>query len=243
MNTTKKNFNNLKNKFLEIHHQKKHHDNELNLVGSFKRSIAGAIDSVIVLLVRIFFAETFGRSFLEPSLLAFKNEFKEKFGTDTPKNTPEHLEFLYQHEVFSKTMILMFSILMIGAIYHAYLNSSSWRATIGKRTMGFTIIKKNTLPLSFSRALLHYFLSILPFFYIFYLFSYQLKYNIDLFQAITANEINILFGIVFTLWLQIHTFTKSKTTAYDLICNTICVYNVTNAKMPWQKIKKSQQHA
>ncbi|GDX35776.1 hypothetical protein LBMAG18_02870 [Alphaproteobacteria bacterium] len=239
MNITKKNLNNLKNKFLEIHQQKKHNEKQSNLVGSFKRSIAGAIDSVIVLIGRIFFAETFGKNYLEPSILSFKNEFKEKFGTDTPKNTPEHLEFLYQHEVFSKTMILMFMILMIGAIYHAYLNSSSWQGTIGKRTMGFTIIKQNNLPLSFFRALLHYFLSILPFIYIFYLFSYQLKYNIDLYQAITANEINILFGIIFTLWVQIHAFTKNKTTAYDLICNTICIYNITNAKMPWSKIKKS----
>lgn len=240
MSTTKKNFNNFKNKFLEIHQQKKQNNNQQNIVGSFKRSIAGAIDSVIVLISRIFFAETFGRSYLEPSLIAFKNEFKEKFGTETPKNTPEHLEFLYQHEVFFKTMVIMFLILMIGAIYHAYLNSSSWQGTIGKRTMGFVIVKKNNLSLSFSRALLHYFLSILPFLYIFYLFSYQLKYEIDLFQAITANEFNIFFGIIFTLWVQIHTFTKNKTTAYDLICNTICVYNVTNAKMPWHKIKNSQ---
>jgi uncharacterized RDD family membrane protein YckC len=207
-----------------------------SLVGTFKRGVASAIDSVIVLFARIFFIETIGRAWAEPSLIKFSQEFKDKFGTETPKNTPDHLDFIYNHEVFTKFMILFFLTIMIGAFYHAYLNSSSWRATIGKRTLGIIIVKKNLLPLSFSRAILHYFLSVLPFVYVFYLVSYQIKFNLTIHQAITASPGNIFFGILFMLWVQIQVFSKNKTTAYDLICNTIFIHQITEAKKPWSKI-------
>ena len=135
--------------------------------------------------------------------------------------------------------MLFFCVLMIGTIYHSYLNSSAWRATIGKRLMKIAIVKNNLMALSFKRALLHYFLSIIPFFYIFYIFSYQMKYNIELYQAITASFENILCGIVFMLWIQIHLFTKNKTTAYDLICNTVFINKVFDAKKPWSKISSN----
>ena len=131
---------------------------------------------------------------------------------------------------------MFFIIMLIGTIYHSYLNSSSWRATIGKRLMGIAIVKKNLVSLSFSRALLHYFLSILPFIYILYIISYHASYNIDIQKAITASFGNIVLGIIFILWIQIQLFTKNKTTAYDLISNTIFINKVYNAKRPWSKI-------
>jgi uncharacterized RDD family membrane protein YckC len=209
------------------------------LVNSTRRSIASAIDTAIVLMIRIFFVETLGRMWIEPILLKFNNDFKEKFGTQTPKRTPEHIEFMYQSDLFSHLLMLFFCVLMIGTIYHSYLNSSAWRATIGKRLMKIAIVKNNLMALSFKRALLHYFLSIIPFFYIFYIFSYQMKYNIELYQAITASFENILCGIVFMLWIQIHLFTKNKTTAYDLICNTVFINKVFDAKKPWSKISSN----
>lgn len=209
------------------------------LVNSTRRSIASAIDTAIVLIIRILFVETLGRMWIEPILLKFNNDFKEKFGTETPKRTPEHIEFMYQSDLFSHLLMLFFCVLMIGTIYHSYLNSSAWRATIGKRLMKIAIVKNNLMALSFKRALLHYFLSIIPFFYIFYIFSYQMKYNIELYQAITASFENILCGIVFMLWIQIHLFTKNKTTAYDLICNTVFINKVFDAKKPWSKISSN----
>jgi uncharacterized RDD family membrane protein YckC len=209
------------------------------LVNSTRRSIASAIDTIIVLIIRIFFVETLGRMWIEPILLKFNNDFKEKFGTETPKRTPEHIEFMYQSDLFSHLLMLFFCVLMIGTIYHSYLNSSAWRGTIGKRLMKIAIVKNNLMALSFKRALLHYFLSIIPFFYIFYIFSYQMKYNIELYQAITASFENILCGIIFMLWVQIHLFTKNKTTAYDLICNTVFINKVFDAKKPWSKISSN----
>jgi uncharacterized RDD family membrane protein YckC len=203
---------------------------------SFSRSIATLIDTIIVLIIRILFIETIGRMWIEPILLKFNTEFKEKFGTETPKSTPEHLEFIYQHQLFQNILAMFFIIMLIGTIYHSYLNSSSWRATIGKRLMGIAIVKSNLVSLSFRRALLHYFLSILPFFYILYIISYQQSYNIDIQKAITDSFGNIVLGIIFILWIQIQLFTKNKTTAYDLISNTIFINKVYDVKRPWSKI-------
>ena len=223
---------------MNTHKEKIYEISENNFVGSIKRSVASAIDTVIVLIVRILFIEIIGKTWIEPCLLKFNTEFKEKFGTETPKRTPEHIEFMYQHELFYNIFALFVIIVLIGTLYHSALNSSSWRATIGKRLMGIAIVKKNLMPLSFKRALLHYFLSILPFFYIFYIISYQIKNDVEIYQAITGSFENIVFGIIFMLWLQIHLFTKNKTTAYDLICNTIFINKIFDAKMPWSKIKK-----
>lgn len=224
---------------MNTHKIEKNEISKNNFAGSVKRSLASAIDTLIVLIVRILFIEIIGKMWIEPILLKFNSEFKEKFGTETPKRTPEHIEFMYQHELFYNLFGLFIIILLIGALYHSLLNSSSWRATIGKRLMGIAIVKNNYIPLSFKRSLLHYFLSILPFFYIFYILSYQLKYNVEIYQAITASFENILCGIIFMLWLQIHLFTKNKTTAYDLICNTIFINKVFDAKTPWSKINKN----
>ena len=215
-----------------------HHSSHNDFVGSIKRSLASAIDAIIVLILRIIFVETIGKTWITPILLNFNQEFKDKFGTETPKRTPEHLEFIYQHPLSKNLLIMFLIVFLIGAIYHSYLNSSAWRATIGKRIMGIVIVKKNFLPLSFYRAVLHYFLSLLPFVYIFYILSYQIKYNVDINQAISGSFGNIFFGIIFMLWLQIQTLTKQKTTAYDLICNTIFIHHKTSAKWPWKKIKQ-----
>ena len=53
-----------------------------------------------------------------------------------------------------------------------------------------------------------------------------MKNDLEIYQAITGSIENIIFGIIFMLWLQIHLFTKNKTTAYDLICNTIFINKV-----------------
>jgi uncharacterized RDD family membrane protein YckC len=124
---------------------------------------------------------------------------------------------------------------MVGALYHAYLNSSVWEATIGKRLMKIMITKENDMKITFKRGLLHYFLSLMPFVFLIYLVSYQIRNNLTFYQAITSSEINIFLGILFMMWLQIHIFTKKRTTAYDMICNTNVVKGKTSYKWPWSK--------
>lgn len=202
---------------------------------SFRRAMAVMIDIWITVFIRAVFAQVAGILVLNRVLYDFLNEFKNEFGTSTPKNTPEHIDFIIHHKFFYYMLIFYAILIMIGAVYHAYLNSSSWRGTIGKRLMKIMITTANELPITFNRGLLHYFLSALPFLYVFYLFVYQVRHEVTFYQAITASDLNILLGIVFVFWVQINLFTKRKTTAYDLIANTVVIEGRTYAKWPWTK--------
>jgi hypothetical protein len=95
---------------------------------------------------------------------------------------------------------------------------------------------KNELPITFGRGMLHYFLSLLPFVFLFYLLTYQLRYEVNLYQALTSSDLNIFLGIVFVLWVQIHLFTKNKVTAYDMITNVVSINGRSSAKWPWSKV-------
>lgn len=205
-------------------------------VGAMRRGTAVAIDVWIVLFIRIMAMQTMGHLWINQMIIDFLAEFKEKFGTETIKNTPEHLEFIIHHAVFINAIIFYLVVLLVGAIYYAYFNSSAWQGTIGKRLTKIMMVKENELRVSFKRAFLHYLLSLLPFIFLIYLVAYQGSNDLNFYQAIIASELNIFFGILFVLWVQIHLFTKKRTTAYDMILRTIVIKGKTDAKWPWTKI-------
>lgn len=207
--------------------------------GSVRRSTAAMIDAVITLIIRAATAQLLGLIFVVRALQNFLNDFRDNFGTEVVKNNPDHISFVMHHKI---TLILLFfcaAVIFVGALYHALLNSSAWQATIGKRLMRIAITKENSLPISFNLALLHYFLSVLPFIFIFYLLSFQIIHNTTFYQALTASNSNIFFGILFLLWTQIQSFTAKKITAYDMICKTILMNKKTTARFPWSKIRTS----
>jgi len=204
-------------------------------VGAVRRGAAVSIDVWIVLMMRIMVMQILGKLWMEPQLIKFFTEFQQTFGTESIKDTPEHLNFLLHHSIFIQAIIFYFIVLMIGALYHAYLNSSAWQGTIGKRLMKIIMVKENGMPITFKRGLLHYFLSLLPFVFLLYLLSYQIRNELTFYQAIMSSQINILLGVLFVMWVQIHLFTKKRTTAYDLICNTLIINGKTSFKWPWSK--------
>lgn len=201
---------------------------------SFRRSTAAIIDIWITLFVRALFAQIAGFIFMNHQMNKFILDFKTEFGTDAPKNVPEHVDFIIHHPFFYYLIIFYALILMIGASYHAYFNSSPWSGTIGKRLMKIMINTENELPITFNRALLHYFLSVLPFAFLFYLLVYQISHNLNLYQAITASQLNLFLGIGFVFWVQIQIFTKKRVTAYDMIANTVMLNGRTAYKWPWK---------
>lgn len=203
--------------------------------GTLRRGTAATIDVWIVLFIRIVTMQLMGEIWMNRALMNFMQEFNQKFGTETVKDNPEHLSFIINHSIFAQALIFYFITIMVGALYHAYLNSSVWEATIGKRLMKIMITKENDMKITFKRGLLHYFLSLMPFVFLIYLVSYQIRNNLTFYQAITSSEINIFLGILFVMWLQIHIFTKKRTTAYDMICNTNVVKGKTSYKWPWSK--------
>jgi uncharacterized RDD family membrane protein YckC len=209
---------------------------ENRYASSFKRATASMIDLWIVLFLRILTMEILGRIWLKGEIVNFVKEFYDRFGTETPKNTPEHIDFIINSRVFFYVIIFYLVIILIGALYHALLNSSNWNGTVGKRLMKIIIVKEyDELKISFLRGLLHYFLSILPFAFIIYLVIYQKINHLTFYQAITTSELNVFLGIIFVFWTQIHLFTKKKNTAYDMICETILINGKTESKLPWKK--------
>ncbi len=204
-----------------------------------RRGSSAAVDAAIVLLLRIFVAQVLGLTFVNPALIKFLEEFKEKFGTETVKNVPEHIDFIMHHNILIVILLFYSAVILVGALYYAFFNSSAWRATIGKRIFGIVIEKENGAAIGFWLALCHYFLSILPFAFITYLLIYKMSYNISFFSAIVSSPLNATLGVIFLLWTQIHSFTKKRTTAYDIICKTVLVNKKTAAKFPWSKEKVS----
>lgn len=203
---------------------------------SFKRGNASMIDVLVVLFLRIIVIQLLGKLWLNGAIINFIKEFYDRFGTETPKNNPEHINFIIHNRIFFYGIAFYLIIILIGAFYHALLNSSTWQATIGKRLMGIVIVKEaDESRISLLRGLSHYFLSVLPFVFIFYLVSYQAQNHLTFYQTIVASEINVFFGITFMLWVQIHLFTKKKNTAYDMICQTVLIKGRTATKFPWSK--------
>jgi uncharacterized RDD family membrane protein YckC len=86
----------------------------------------------------------------------FINEFEQNFGTRTPKGTLEHVEFIMNHSIFIYALIIIFITILIGGIYHAYFNSSSWQATIGKKLMKIKVVDLNGHRISFGQAIGRY---------------------------------------------------------------------------------------
>jgi uncharacterized RDD family membrane protein YckC len=202
---------------------------------SFRRSTAATIDIWLVLFLRIIIMQFLAVIWLNPAIARFLQEFKDHFGTETIKNTPEHVDFIIHNRIFFYGLIFYSIVILIGALYHGFCNSSAWQATIGKRLMKIKIVKEDESQITFARGLAHYFLSVLPFAFILYLMSYQIRNNLNFFQTVTASETNVFLGIMFVIWVQIHLFTKKKTTAYDMICDTVLINGKTAAKFPWSK--------
>jgi len=220
---------NIKNFF-----KKKEQEKEI-YVTSFRRSFAASIDMWLVLFLRVLVMQTLGSLWFNAAIINFMAEFNEHFGTETIKNTREHIDFIIHNRIFFYSLLFYAIVIFVGALYHSYLNSSVWRGTIGKRVMKIIMEKEDGEKISFSTGLWHYFLSILPFAFIIYLVSYQVRNKLSFFQAVTSSEFNVFLGIAFLMWTQIHLFTKRKTTAYDLICKTIFINGRTAAKWPWSQ--------
>lgn len=210
---------------------------ELKFASAFKRSTATSIDISIVLMLRIIVANVLGVLWLNNVLIQTAAEFKEKFGDEiNVKTNPEHLEFILKSSAFYQILLFYFIIIAVGALYHAYLNSSSWQATIGKRVMKIVMIKEDGKRISFGLGIWHYILSVLPFVFIIYLVSIQVYGNFTFFEAITHSPTTIGLSILFVFWVQLQVFSKKRTTLYDLICKTIFIEGKTSAKYPWKNV-------
>ncbi|MFT6332386.1 MAG: putative RDD family membrane protein YckC [Lentimonas sp.] len=200
---------------------------ELKNAGSFKRWVAGSIDIAISNFIRMFAFGLLFNLWLKNGLEKFHIDFKEKFQVEEVYfgSDLERLNFLTSHLFFKETLLLIFIIFTSGALYHILLNSSKWRATLGKKLMKIIIVNKNGQKLDFWESSFHYLLSLVPWLFVIYIFAFMALQKANIYDAIVGNTFNLVFGLITLAWLQTHLITKNKSTAYDLICKIKVVKN------------------
>lgn len=189
-------------------------------VSSFRRASAAAIDILVVAFLRILFAQINGILWFNDQVLKFTDEFKNKFGTEIIGRSPEHIEFLIHHSIVKSTIVFYIMIVLVGAFYHALLNSSSWCATLGKRIMNIILVKNEGKRMSILNGFGHYFLSIVPWIFMIYIMIYQSYHGTTIYESISGNIFNLIFGIISATWININFITKKKITIQDIVMGT-----------------------
>lgn len=210
---------------------------QIDYCESYKRGLAAMIDVAIVFFLRVFAAQILAVLWVQAALDRLRSDFSLYFKTDVIE-TRQHVEFILAHESMKDYIIFLILILLVGAIYHSYFNSSSWKATIGKRIMSVMILDKNFAKIGFIRGVFHYFLSIVPIVILLYLFTFSASYGGNLISAVTYSAFNIAISVLAVIWVNFHVFSKQKLTLYDLISGTVFIDGRSGASKPWQKLNE-----
>ncbi|MFM7702462.1 MAG: hypothetical protein ACKO6C_03270, partial [Alphaproteobacteria bacterium] len=66
------------------------------------------------MFIRGILLQLIGNFFFINTVQNFYSDFELKFGTKTPKGTPEHMEFIYSHPVFLQGIGILVFIILIG---------------------------------------------------------------------------------------------------------------------------------
>ncbi len=211
-------------------------DQELKPVNPFLRGGAATIDMFIVGFLRILFVQIIGDLWIDGELIKFAEDFNTQFG-----NIPfsganqDHVQFLASHGIVSVMLIFLILVILVGALYHAFFNSSSWSATIGKRVANVILVKNEGKSLTFWQSFWHYGLSLVPWIFMIYILLYQVKEKTTLYTALVDNPVNLTLGLITVLWLQIHILTKKKNTVQDIAIG--CCMVKGRIGKGWPKIK------
>lgn len=210
---------------------------DLNPINPFVRSTSAFVDIFIVLFIRSIFAEILGNLWVNKVIIKFVEDFTVKFGeiAFSPIDL-EHQKFLLNHEVIPVFLIFLTIILAVGALYYAFLNSSTWGTTFGKRLFGLVIVKNEGKSLTFWQALGHYFLTLLPWLFMIYILIFQANHSVNLYTALTANPTNMILGFIVVIWINIHIFTQKKNTVSDMIIGCSIVKGKIGGK--WPQLRK-----
>jgi uncharacterized RDD family membrane protein YckC len=124
---------------------------------------------------------------------------------------------------------------LIGGIYHAYLNSSAWQSTIGKRIVGIVVVSSNGEKISFSSGIYHYFLTLTPIVFIAFIFIYATIKKIEIYEIFTKNLILTILGLFFLIASHANSFNKKKINFFDYLMKFEFHLGRTENKTPWTK--------
>jgi uncharacterized RDD family membrane protein YckC len=181
------------------------------------RGVATSIDMFIAGFLRVIFAQLLGNLWVDGKIALFFQDFDSKFGIPISWDNYEHAQFFVNHEIKSVILMFAFLVFLVGLLYYSILNSSSWRATVGKRILGIAVAKNNGETLTFLQSMGHYLLSLVPWLFIVYILIYQVQERVTLYEAISGNMINVTLGLVAIAWVQVQIFNKKKNTIQDML--------------------------
>ena len=190
-------------------------------IGIFRRGFATMIDVFISGFIRVLSAQILWNIWLKGEIENFYIDFENKFNTNIIGGDLTHINFMIHPQVTKSAIIFALLIFLVGALYHAFLDSSPWRTTIGKRLMKIIVLTEDGKRLSFLRALIRYCLSVVPWIFMIHIVIYTGYNKLSLYNALTQNHANLFFGIITMIWIQIPIVTKKKITTHDLLCETV----------------------
>lgn len=200
--------------------------------GPWRRSAATAIDIVTVFIIRAFLIQIISFFWLAKKMTQLAQDFKIYFDSEVI-DSQEKLQFIQSHPVFADIIITLISVLVIGSLYHAYLNSSSYHATLGKRLMKVEILNYDYRKISFSKAFLVYYFSLLPIIFATYMMMYTTQMEIKLVQALFANVYNTIFTLSILALSASFSSGLRKQMGFDIVSKIVYLNNRTNVKYPW----------
>jgi uncharacterized RDD family membrane protein YckC len=223
------------NNFLFNFNVKTENDEPKNYATITKKSLAGFIDFFIVLFLRACFLQILNDFYLSKLFYNFLNDFENKFGTREPKGTHEHVSFVLHHPIFIYSLIIIIFVLLIGAIYYSYFNSSSWQATIGKRIAKIIVVNKNSEKISFSTALYHYLLNLIPIIFLILVLIYSQKNKYNIYATFSKNQFLTICGFLVLVASNCSFLNKKKLNFFDYLLKIEFHQGKTQSKMPWTK--------
>ncbi len=203
-----------------------------------RRSLATAIDILIVFFIRAIVAQILAALWISERLLQLSEDYKNFFGTEVIDSADKAV-FIQSHPVFGEFIMFLMIILFIGSLYYAYFHSSKYRATIGKRIMSVELLNSDYSKLSFAKAFLCYYFSLLPLVYATYIMTYTYSHKMNLFNAMFANLYNGLFTVTILALAAFFSSGLRRHMGSDLVLQVVYLNHKTNYKFPWSKEEKN----
>lgn len=205
-----------------------------------RRSLATVIDIAIVLFVRVIFAQILALLWISERLMQLSEDYKNFFGTDVIDST-DKAAFIQSHPVFGEFMMFVMILILVGSLYYAYMHSSRYHATAGKRLMGVEILNMDYSKLSFAKAFLCYYFSLLPIIYATYIMTYTYSMKTNLISAMFANVYNGLFTVTIIALAAFFSSGLRRHMGSDLVLQIVYLNNKTKAKYPWSRNEISEK--
>ncbi len=211
-------------------------EEEILYVKPYKRGFATMIDMAITSLIRLIFIQIIGILFINKELIKFHQDFSEKFGVPFSNANQEHILFLSNHDIINVMIFFLIAIILVGSLYHCLLNCSNWSATIGKRICNIVMVTDNGKKLTFLQSASHYVLSMVPWIFIIYIMTFSIQNKLNLYDAITHDFANIIFGVVTAIWINIGSIAKKRNMVQDIVVGCSLVNGKTNKNLFKNKI-------